>query len=145
MTLGCVNEAQGIVGTAIAFGTEVRVGDGKRPVQHAQDIGVRRQEALDIILKQGEVEGLQGGGRPGLPMGQNRPAHGGHRDRRACQGVLQQPGIKRHLETEADGGAAAGLDIDDGDVQRLISQRTTSSTSAMPSQSTAPIRPVSVA
>ena len=122
VALGRVNEAQGIVGTAIALGAEVRVSDGKRPVEHAQDVGVwRGEQALDIIVEQGEVEGLQGGGRPGLLTGHNRPAHGGHRDRRACQGVLQQPGIKRHLETEADRGAAAGLDIDDGDVQGLIS------------------------
>ena len=47
-----VNEAEGIVGTAIAFGAEVRVGDGKRPLEHAQNIGVwRREEALDIVFK----------------------------------------------------------------------------------------------
>ena len=94
MALGRVNEAQGIVGTAIALGAEVRVSDGKRPMKHALDVGVwRGKQALEVIFKQRQVEGLQGGGRPGLPMGQNRPAHGGHRDRRACQGVLQQPGI----------------------------------------------------
>src|SRR6516225_2509743 len=54
-------------------------------------------------------------------MGQNRPAHGGHRDRRVHQGVLQKPSIKRHLETETDRGAAARLDVDDGDAKRLIS------------------------
>jgi hypothetical protein len=90
VALGRVNEAQGIVGTAIALGAEVRVSDGKRPVKYTLDIAVGRgEQALDVIVEQGEVERLQGGSRPGLPMSQNGPAYGGHRDRRACQSVLQ--------------------------------------------------------
>jgi hypothetical protein len=78
VALSRVNEAQGIVGTAITLGAEVRVSNGKRPVQHALDVGVRRgEQALDIIVEQGEVKGLQDSGRPGLPMGQNRPTHRG--------------------------------------------------------------------
>jgi hypothetical protein len=59
VALGRVNEAQGIVGTAIALGAEVIDGAGQRPVQHALDIGVwHREETLDIVGKQGKVEGL---------------------------------------------------------------------------------------
>jgi hypothetical protein len=40
----------------------VIVSDSKRPVEHAEDIGVwRGEEALDIVGKQGQVEGLQRG------------------------------------------------------------------------------------
>lgn len=53
-------------------------------------------------------------------MGENRPAHGGDRDRRTCQGIGEQPSVHGNLETEAHRGAAAGLDVDDGDIQRLI-------------------------
>jgi hypothetical protein len=36
----------------------VIVSDSKRPVEHAEDIGVwRGEEALDIVGKQGQVEG----------------------------------------------------------------------------------------
>jgi hypothetical protein len=35
MALGRVNKAEGIIGTAIAFGAEVIVGDGKRSVEYA--------------------------------------------------------------------------------------------------------------
>jgi hypothetical protein len=53
----------------------VIVSDSKRPVEHAEDIGVwRGEEALDIVGKQGQVEGLQRGCCPGLRTGQNRPA-----------------------------------------------------------------------
>ena len=38
VALGCVNETERVIGTAIAFRAEVRVGDSKRPVEHAQDI-----------------------------------------------------------------------------------------------------------
>ena len=121
VTFGRVNEAEGVGGTAIALAAEVIIGDRKRAVEHAQDVGVRGgEQALEIILKQREVEGLDRGGRPLIRTGQNRPTHCGDGDRRARQGIFQQPGIKRHLETEADGGTAAGLDIDDGDVQGLI-------------------------
>ena len=51
------------------------VSDSKLPVEHAEDIGVwRGEEALDIVGKQGQDEGLQRGCCPGLRTGQNRPA-----------------------------------------------------------------------
>ena len=50
VALGCVNEAEGVGGAAVAFGAEMIVGDWKRAVEHAQDIGTRRgEQALDIL------------------------------------------------------------------------------------------------
>jgi len=38
MALGCVNEAEGVGGTAIAFGAEMKVGDRKRAVEISDSV-----------------------------------------------------------------------------------------------------------